>query len=424
MRYWFIIKLKDNVKRIYIILGMVLLLPFAFHHSPLSAQNLTSSPYSRYAYGDLNENVPTAYRSMGGVGFGMRNNKAINPSQPASYTSCDSLTFMMDVAASVNWSRYQDATGQRNKANGSLEYVTIQIPLWKRWIAMSVGLLPYSSVGYAINLEGETDGGDYQYNQTYEGSGNISEVYGGLSFNVLNWFAAGLNVYYMWGDLNRMRTLVFTQSGLNPTVQDEILSVNSVRLRYGAQLFHTWGKHSFTAGAIFESRMKLNSDYVLIETQTLDSLDIYQDGWQLPMVWGVGASYTWDNRLTLAFDYERQCMASMLYNGLPGHYNGLQDRNRFAFGMEYRHNPLGRRYVDQVRWRLGASMQDEYLTTIGAKRITAAIGVGLPLSTAGTMVNTTVEYSHRGKTSGLEEHALRLTIGVSISENWFFKRKL
>lgn len=390
----------------------------------VGAQNLTSSPYSRYAYGDLNENVPTGYRGMGGVGFGMRNNKAINPSQPASFTACDSLTFMMDVAASVNWSRYQDATGQRNKANGSLEYVTVQIPFWKQWIAFSAGLLPYSSVGYTISLDGETEGGDYHFNELYEGSGSISEVYGGLSFNALNWFAAGVNVYYMWGNLNRMRTLTFTESGLNPTIQNELLHVSSVRLRYGAQFFHTWQNHSFVLGAILESKMKLNSDYLLVETQTLDSIPIYQDGWQLPLVWGVGASYTWDNRLTLAFDYERQHMSSMLYNGLPGHYSGLQDRNRFALGIEYRHNPLGRRYVDQVRWRVGANMQDEYLSSIGAKRITASIGVGLPLSSIGTIINTTVEYSHRGKKSGLEENALRLTIGVSIAESWFFKRKL
>ena len=403
---------------------MVVLSPFTFHLSPLSAQNLTSSPYSRYAYGDLNENVPTGYRGMGGVGFGMRNNKAINPSQPASFTACDSLTFMMDVAASVNWSRYQDATGQRNKANGSLEYVTVQIPFWKQWIAFSAGLLPYSSVGYTISLDGETKGGDYHFNELYEGSGSISEVYGGLSFNALNWFAAGVNVYYMWGNLNRMRTLTFTESGLNPTIQDELLHVSSVRLRYGAQFFHNWQNHSFVLGAILESKMKLNSDYLLVETQTLDSIPIYQDGWQLPLVWGVGASYTWDNRLTLAFDYERQHMSSMLYNGLPGHYSGLQDRNRFALGIEYRHNPLGRRYVDQVRWRVGANMQDEYLASIGAKRITASIGVGLPLSSIGTIINTTVEYSHRGKKSGLEENALRLTIGVSIAESWFFKRKL
>ena len=390
----------------------------------VSAQNLTSSPYSRYAYGDLNENVPTAYRAMGGVGFGMRNNRAINPSQPASYTSCDSMTFMMDVAASASWSRYQDVSGQRNKANGSLEYVTVQIPLWKKWIALSAGLLPYSSVGYSIALDGETKGSAYTYLVDYEGSGNISEIYGGLSFNILNWFALGANVYYMWGDLERMRTLTFYQTGLTPTVQDEILHVSNVRLRYGAQLFHSWDKHAFTVGAIFENRRKLHSDWVLIETETSDSIDIYQDGWQLPMVWGVGASYNWNKRLTIAFDFERQHMSTMLYNGLAGSYSGLQDRNRFAFGIEYRNNPMGRKYADRMLWRVGASMQDEYLASIGAPKYTVSVGLGFPLPTIGTIINTTIEYNHRGKKSGLEEHALRFTLGISIAENWFFKRKL
>ena len=392
----------------------------------LSAQNLTSSPYSRYAYGDLNENVPTAYRAMGGVGFGMRSNRAINPSQPASYTACDTLTFMMDIAASASWSRYQDVTGMRNKANGNLEYITLQFPLWKRWIAMSVGLLPYSSVGYSISLSDSTAGGAYHYTTAYDGSGNISEVYGGLSFNICNWFALGANFYYMWGNLYRMRTLTFTESGLNPTAQAEILSVGSIRLRYGAQFFHTWGDHTVNVGAIFENKMKLRSEYILVETQTEDSIPIYVDGWQLPMVWGVGASYTWANRLTVGFDFERQCMGSALYNGLPGNdpLNGLQDRNRIALGVEYRHNPQGRKYVDRMVWRAGLNVQDEYLTTIGAKRITAGIGIGFPVYGLGTLVNTTVEYTHRGSKTGLEENSLRFTVGISVAENWFFKRKL
>ena len=64
------------------------------------AQNATSSPSSRFGYGELNDNLPSAYRAMGGVGIGMRSNKAINPAQPASYTSCDSMTFMFDLAGS------------------------------------------------------------------------------------------------------------------------------------------------------------------------------------------------------------------------------------------------------------------------------------------------------------------------------------
>ena len=388
------------------------------------AQNMTSSPFSRYAYGDLNENVPTGYRAMGGVGIGMRNNRAINPSQPASYTACDTLTFMMDVAASVNWSRYEDASGMRNKANGNLEYLTFQIPLYKQWIAMSVGLLPYSSVGYNIVLSDSLNA-NYHYSKEYEGEGNISEVYGGLSVNVCNWFAFGANVYYMWGSLSHMRTLSFTEANPHTTIQDEILTVSAARLRYGAQFFHTFDHHSFNLGAIFEHKMNLNSEYIAIETQTDDSIPVYEGGFESPMVWGLGVSYNWANRLTLAFDYERQCMSSALYNGVEGKYSGLRDKSRYAFGVEYRHNPMGRKYVDRMLWRAGISVQDEYLVSIGAKRVTAAIGIAFPLWSVGTNINTTIEYSHRGSmATGLVDNSLRFTIGVSIAENWFFKRKL
>lgn len=402
---------------------IVLLSAVLLFSAGIRAQNMSSSPYSRYAYGDMNENVPTGYRAMGGVGFGMRNNKAINPSQPASYTSCDTLTFMFDIAASVNWSRYEDAGGMKNKANGNLEYVTLQFPLFKRWIAMSVGLLPYSSVGYDISLS-DSINKNYHYTTTYTGTGNISQVYGGLSFNIMNWLALGANIYYMWGDLDHMRTLHFKETGLNPTLQDEILSISDVRLRYGAQFFHTFGDHSFTLGAIYENKMKLNSQFILIETQTSDSIPIFKEGWDLPMVWGLGASYNWDNRLTVGFDFERQCMASALYNGQPGKETGLQDRNRYAFGVEYRHNPHGRQYYERMIWRAGINVQDEYLASIGPRKVTASIGFGFPLYTIGTVINTTFEYMHRGGTPGLVDNSLRVTIGASIAENWFMKRKL
>ena len=371
----------------------------------------------------MNENVPVAFRSMGGVGLGMRNNRAINPSQPASYTSCDSLTFMFDVAASASWSRYRDARGMKNKANGNLEYVTMQFPLFKRWIAMSVGLLPYSSVGYDISLSDSIPG--YHFVKNYTGEGNISQVYGGLSFNIMNWLALGANVYYMWGDLSHMRALTFTETA-NPTMQYEMLSVSNVRVRAGAQFFHTWNKHTINLGAVFEPRMKLNSDLYIYESQTNDTIYVLQNGWQLPMVWGVGASYNWDSRLTVAFDFERQCMGEALYNGLPGNnpINGLQNRNRYALGFEYRHDAMGRKYAERMLWRAGVSVQDEYLASIGAKKITAAIGIGFPLWTIGTVINLGVEYNHRGSAAGLEDNSFRFTIGASIAENWFFKRKL
>lgn len=361
---------------------------------------------------------------MGGVSFGLRNNRAINPAQPASYTACDTLTFMFDIAASAGWSKYQDASGHRNKPNGNLEYVTMQFPLYKRWIAMSLGLLPYSSVGYNISLDNSTAGDAYHYTTDYYGRGNISQVYGGLSFNILNWVAVGANVYYMWGDLNHMRSLTFAETGFNPTIQYEVLRVSNLRARLGAQFFHTWGDHTVNVGAIFESRMKLHSQMLILETQTADSIPIIEGPWQLPFVYGAGVSYNWQNRVTVALDFERQLMGDARYNGLPGRASGLRNKNRFALGFEYRHNPLSRKYGERMLFRVGAAMQDEYLLAIKAKHYTATAGIGFPIPMLGTVLNTTFEYHHRGQKSTLEEHSFRFILGLSIGENWFFKRKL
>ena len=124
------------------------------------AQNATSSPSSRFGYGELNNNLPAAYRAMGGLGIGMRSNRAINPSQPASYTACDSLTFMFDLAGSFLYTNYGDSYGQNNKFNGNLEYITMQFPLWHKHIAMSLGVTPYSAMGYSFAIADSLAQGD------------------------------------------------------------------------------------------------------------------------------------------------------------------------------------------------------------------------------------------------------------------------
>lgn len=403
----------------FLLLAGVLLLPFCF--VPVRAQNGSSSPYSRFGYGDLNDNVPNTFRAMGGVGIGMRSNKVINPAQPASFTAGDSLTFMFDLAASAMWSVYSDHAGLRNKANGNLEYLSLQFPLYKRYIAFSAGVLPYSSVGYDLSVA-DSLGSAYHYVQSYAGQGGISQVYGGLSVNICDWVAIGANVYYMFGTTTNSRTLTFSETGLSTISQESLLRVSSVRFRYGAQFFHTFGNHTIVLGGVFETKQKMNSaTYTTIETTTADTVAVSDGGFELPMVYGGGLSYNWADRLTVAFDYQRQCMSGALYNGQR---DALRDRSRYSAGVEYRHNPNGRKYHERMLWRCGVSMADSYQLENSAKDFTASIGFGFPLRTAATVFNATIEYTHRGSRATLEENSLRLTINASISESWFFKRKL
>lgn len=387
------------------------------------AQNATSSPSSRFGYGELNDNLPGAYRAMGGVGMGMRSNKAINPAQPASYTACDSMTFMFDLAGSFLYTHYGDSYGQRNRLNGNLEYMTLQMPLWRQHIALSAGITPYSAVGYSFSLS-DSINSDYHYSKMYSGEGGFTQVYGGLSFNVCDWVAFGANVYYMFGELSKSRSLSFTDASMKTVSQSDRLKINSLRLRYGLQLFHTFGKHTVVLGGVFENKQRFShSDYIQVETSTSDTVEVMENAFELPMMYGAGLSYNYAGRLTLALDYQSQDWRKTKYFNEE---DVLRIRQRWAIGMEYRHDPLSRNYAHQVFWRLGANYTTSYSVSTSIPEVGLSVGIGFPLRTIGTVINTTVEYVHRGAMDGtaLSENALRLVVNASIAENWFFKRKL
>lgn len=384
-------------------------------------QNATSSPSSRFGYGELNDNLPGAYRAMGGVGIGMRSNRAINPAQPASYTACDSMTFMFDIAGSFLYTNYGDAYGTRNRANGNLEYVTLQFPIWRRYIAFSAGVMPYSAVGYTFTLA-DSLGADYHYSMAYSGDGGFTQVYGGLSFNICDWVALGANAYYMFGNITQSRTLSFTESSLNMVSQSDKLTINSLRLRYGLQFFHTWGRHTIVLGGIFENKQRFSrSEYTQIETTTADTVNTMSNAFEMPMVYGGGISYNYANRLTIACDYQCQDWAKTLY------FNGaetLQARHRWTAGVEYCHNPVSRNYAERMYWRLGVNYSTAYTTDINRPDIGVTMGFGFPLRNVGTIINTTFEYGHKGGSGQLNENYLRFVVNAAIAENWFFKRKL
>jgi hypothetical protein len=385
------------------------------------AQNATSSPSSRFGYGELNSNLPNAYRAMGGVGIGMRSNKVINPAQPASYTSCDSMTFMFDIAGSLLYTNYGDSKGVTNKVNGNLEYMTIQFPIWRQHIAMSVGVNPYSAVGYNFALA-DSINSDYYYTRSYSGDGGFTQVYGGLSFNICDWVALGVNAYYMFGDVSQTRSLNFSDASIDSVRQVDKLTANSLRLRYGVQVFHTFGKHTINLGAVYENKQAFSRmSYEQIENTTNDTVATMSSGFEMPMMYAVGLSYDYANRVLIGLDYQCQDWSNAQYFSAN---DGLKSRHRWALGLEYRNDPQSRKYVDRMLWRAGINYATSYTKSYDQPELGVTIGIGFPLRTVGTVINTTLEYGRRGGTDILTENYMRFVVSASICEHWFFKRKL
>jgi hypothetical protein len=75
-------------------------------------------------------------------------------------------------------------------------------------------------------------------------------------------------------------------------------------------------------------------------------------------------------------------------------------------------------------WRAGINYATSYTKSYDQPELGVTIGIGFPLRTVGTVINTTLEYGRRGGTNILTENYMRFVVSASICEHWFFKRKL
>ena len=70
-----------------------------------------NSAFTRYGLGRINDGSLGFNKAMAGTGYAWHDGKQLNMTNPASYARLDSLTFLMDVAGTLQASRVS-ATGQ------------------------------------------------------------------------------------------------------------------------------------------------------------------------------------------------------------------------------------------------------------------------------------------------------------------------
>ena len=99
--------MKVNKLRKLFLLAVVLI----FGVGGILAQTGTSSPYSRFGIGELkNKNVNARLRGMGGLSNAIISNRFVNPSNPASYSGFDSLSFLFNAGLEMNSITYRTNT--------------------------------------------------------------------------------------------------------------------------------------------------------------------------------------------------------------------------------------------------------------------------------------------------------------------------
>jgi len=401
------------------------------------AQNNTNSPYTRYGYGDLSDQSFGNSKAMGGIAFGLRDGAQINPLNPASYTAIDSLTFLFEGGVSLQNMNVSGGGVKLNAKNSSFDYLAMQFRLHPR-IAMSVGLLPFSNVGYSVSDSKDENG--VSQTRSFTGDGGLHQLYGGIGVKVLKNLSLGVNASYFWGDITRTRTIIYPATSESHSYVQQIgVSVSDYKLDFGAQYTQELSKkHSVTIGAVFSPKHKLNNDYAITtQASTTNSNDL-DATLELPNMFGVGFTYNYDSRLTVGVDYSLQQWSKAKFavaatdDATRAEFEetyAYNDRHKISVGAEYIPNLIGRSYLSHIKYRLGAYYTTPYYKIDGKKAareygVTAGFGLPVPrsrsiLSISGQFVRVSGQ-----ETNFVNENIFRVSIGLTFNERWFFKRRV
>ncbi|OAV74777.1 Outer membrane protein transport protein (OMPP1/FadL/TodX) [Bacteroidales bacterium Barb7] len=420
-------------------------LPDMFQSS-LRAQNNTNSPYTRFGFGELSDRSFAGGRAMGGIGIGLRSPKQVNPLNPASYTAMDSLTFIFDFGAHAQLSWFDDGNNKQRNTNGNVEYMAMQFPISRR-MAVSIGLLPYSHVGYRFGGEKTEDG--LAYAENFIGSGGVSEVYGGLSADL--WrkrLAVGVNAGYLFGNMDHQRNVSFGTGNAKNLVNTQHIEVRDLKLDFGAQYTHPLSKTDrLTFGAVYSPAKELNTssyDQLQVGANTTggytEADTLMGQRFDLPASYGFGLSFVRDNKLTVGADflYEEWSKAQFF-----GRSDSFQDRMRLAAGAEYTPDYVSRGYFKRVRYRAGLHYGNSYTninmtdnngvrSRYGYAEYGASVGFGFPLRTGystddnRSFINIAFEYVKvkPEMRAMIDEQYLRFTLNFTFNEMWFYKLKM
>lgn len=391
-----------------------------------------TSPFSMQGYGVISDNVTATQRSMGSIGYALQERGHINVKNPASYAAIDSMTFLFDMGVNCGSVHTSDGSLAKNKPLGGLDYITMQVPVGK-WMGASLGLLPYSSVGYQFGKEVANG------QSSYQGQGGISELYIGWAARPFKGFSVGFNAAYLFGNIIND---VYVTSANNGSVSlyETVKKVKDYNIQFGVQYgFNIGQRNHLSIGATYQLGHTLHgTGYGVkydVPTSTSDiakpdtiGLAPLSGRFALPWAVGAGLAYRRDSRLTVGIDFTYQPWSQARYDGIEDFSSAqtLADRTRLNIGAQYTPAHRGS-YVKRMTYRLGAYGGQDYTTARGNNvrelGITCGLGFPTPLRTT---VNLGFEYRHRSTspTATVTENYYMVTLGIALNEVWFVPSKI
>lgn len=391
------------------------------------AQQSIGSPYSRFGYGLLNDNASSAQRQMGGVGYAMQSGRQINAMNPASYAAIDSLTFLFDMGFDFTSVSRREGSDKENSIGGGLDYINMQFPIARRF-GMSIGLLPYSSVGYSFGSK--IDNGS----SAHEGTGGLNILYLGIAGRIVKGLSVGANIGYLFGTTYND---VYAHTNTSSTsLFEQIIQVRDYHLDFGIQYrLEINRRHALSAGLTYSpgktllghtwvQKYDINSDAA---PDTIGYASI-RNRFSIPDTWGAGIAYEWNRALFVEADFTYQPWSKAKI-GHQEDFTSTTFCDRYRVGLGAAYTPAQRGgYLRRITYRLGGHWARDYME-IGTNHVREyglSCGFGFPAPGGKTVINLGFDWIHRSCTPQalVTENYFNIRLGVNFNQLWFMQSKL
>jgi len=407
---------------------VVVLLGFVNH---IDAQIATSSPYSRFGLGELQQSIFPEYNAFGGASTALSNSNSVNPTNPATYTSFGPNSFLLSTGGWHQTTKMQNATTEQIVNNNAFSHLILGFPI-NRKLGASIGMIPFSSTGYEIN----THDAEHNADMNYYGDGGLSKIYFGAATANEFGLSIGINASYLFGGLNRRKQLVYDDESFLNSRSNSKINLKGYYYELGLLYKTTINENDvfaigFTANNNSTIRAK-KSEIVesfefsgFIEDPVITEEKITWGDITLPRYTSIGISYNKENKWLLVADYNLQDWADYT---MFDESDNLANSMRISGGIQYtpEYNSVTK-YYKRMDYRFGASYSNTPLQFDNRQLTEKSIsfGFGIPVKKSRTKYDFSCTLGERGTVEDklIKEQFVRLGLSVSYDGIWFVKRK-
>jgi hypothetical protein len=394
----------------------------------LTAQEITSSPYSFFGIGVQKFKGTAENRSMGGLSIAS-DSIHINLQNPAGYGALGLTTYTLGVSHTRD--NISSGTTEDDVTTTNIDYLAIGIPAGK--LGFGLGVVPFTSVGY--QLRQDTDGVDSEFT----GRGGLNKLFLGVGYRLNDNWRLGVEGSYNFGNIQN-KNLSF-ESGIQYGVREINRSdLSGFKLKFGAQYekmlnnnLQITGSASYTPSSNLQSENfrelavlnLINGNELISDAREIEVVD---NELQLPSEVRLGAGIGKPREWFAGLEYQR--LSSSEYSNRSFQLNNVEysDATTFRAGGYFipDYNDVTS-YFKRVVYRAGARYGDMGLTVNGEdlQEFGISFGVGLPSGKLFTNTNIGVEFGKRGTTNAglVEENFVSFYLSLSLNDRWFQKRK-